>query len=130
VLVDASPDEVFEYFTGPEAMVRWMGQFARLDPRPRGEFTVDINGSPVRGRYEELEPPHRVVFTWGIAGSDLLPPGASTVEVRLTEVAGGTRVDVIHSGLPDIEQTKHARGWRHFLARLADQVRERSARGA
>jgi uncharacterized protein YndB with AHSA1/START domain len=123
VLVDANPVEVYEYFTGAEAMVRWMGQFARLDPRPRGEFTIDINGSPVRGHYEELEPPHRIVFTWGVAGSDVLPPGASTVEVLLTEEAGGTRVEVIHHGLPEREQAKHAQGWRHFLGRLADRHR-------
>jgi uncharacterized protein YndB with AHSA1/START domain len=119
VLVAAEPAEVYEYFTRPEAMVSWMGQYAELDPRPDGVFAVDIEGAPVRGRYKELDPPGRVVFTWGFAGSDDLPPGASTVEVLLTKEPGGTRVEITHSGLPDRERAKHARSWRHFLDRLA-----------
>jgi uncharacterized protein YndB with AHSA1/START domain len=119
VHVDAPPEDVYAFFTRAEDMVSWMGQFARLDPRPGGELSIDINGTAVRGRYQELEPPHRVVFTWGHAGSDELPPGASTVEVLLTAAAGGTLVEVIHVGLPEPERAKHARGWRHFLDVLA-----------
>jgi uncharacterized protein YndB with AHSA1/START domain len=122
VLVDAEPDEVYQYFINAEAMVRWMGQYALLDPRPDGEFTIDINGAPVRGRYQELEPPNRLLFSWGFAGSDELPPGASTVEVLLTREAGGTRVEINHHGLPEGEAAKHAQGWRHFLARLAERA--------
>jgi uncharacterized protein YndB with AHSA1/START domain len=77
VFVEASPDEVYEYFTRAESMVRWMGEYALLEARPDGEFTVDIEGTPVRGRYRELDPPNRVVFTWGFAGSEELPPGSS-----------------------------------------------------
>jgi uncharacterized protein YndB with AHSA1/START domain len=119
VYVDAKPEVVYEFFTRAEEMVRWMGQFARLDPRPGGELSIDINGAAVRGRYRELDPPHRVVFTWGVAGSDELPPDGSTVEVLLTAEAGGTLVEVVHSGLPEPERAKHARGWRHFLDLLA-----------
>ena len=119
VLIRAEPAEVYEYFTRAEAMVQWMGQYASLDPRPGGEFTVDVNGAPVRGRYQELDPPNRLVVSWGFAGSDELPPGASTVEVRLVREAGGTRVDIVHSGLPASQVADHARGWRHFSERLA-----------
>jgi uncharacterized protein YndB with AHSA1/START domain len=119
VHVEAEPARVFEYFTRAEAMVRWMGDYAVLDATPGGEFVVDINGVPVRGRYVEVDPPHRLVVSWGHAGSERLPPGASTVEVRLSEDAGGTRVQVTHSGLPEPEDASFARGWPHFLARLA-----------
>ena len=119
VLVEADPDEVYEYFTSAEAMVLWMGQYASLDPRPDGEFTVDIDGAPVRGRYQELEPPNRLLISWGFAGSDELPPGTSTVEVLLTEAVGGTRVEIIHRGLPAGQAAGHARGWGRFLANLA-----------
>jgi uncharacterized protein YndB with AHSA1/START domain len=122
IQIDAAPERVFGYFTEPASMVRWMGEFARLDPTPGGEFAVDIRGVPVRGRYLELDPPHRLVISWGHAGSDRLPPGMSTVEVRLTRVAGGTRVDVTHSGLPEPEATGHVQGWRFFLGRLAQAI--------
>jgi uncharacterized protein YndB with AHSA1/START domain len=119
VHIAADPARVFEHFTRPEAMVRWMGELARLDARPGGEFTVDVRGAPVRGRYLELDPPHRLVIAWGYAGSDRLPPGASTVEVRLTAEAGGTRVEVEHRDLPGEEASGHADGWPHYLDRLA-----------
>jgi uncharacterized protein YndB with AHSA1/START domain len=119
VLVEAEPETVFEYFTRAETMVTWMGQFAHLDPCPGGRFAIDINGSAVRGAYEQLEPPHRLVFSWGFAGSDELPPGTSTVEVLFTKESGGTRVEVIHHGLPQSQRPDHEHGWRHFLDRLA-----------
>ena len=59
-----------QYFTLPKSIVRWMGDYAVLDPRPDGEFTLDINGVPVRGRYLELDPPRRLVISSGHAGSD------------------------------------------------------------
>jgi uncharacterized protein YndB with AHSA1/START domain len=119
VHVEARPERVFAYFTEPEAMVRWMGDYALLDATPGGEFTVDINGVPVRGRYLDVQPPHRLLISWGHAGSDRLPPGASTVEVRLTAAGDGTDVEIVHRGLPEPDAAGHERGWRHFLDRLA-----------
>ncbi len=65
VHIEAPPERVFEYFTRPEALLRWMGEHAVVDPTPGGEFTVDIRGVPVRGRYLELEPPWRLLISWG-----------------------------------------------------------------
>ena len=116
--IEAPPEKVWEFFTRPEALVRWMGEYAVLEPEPGGEFSVDIKGAPVRGRYLELEPPHRLVLSWGYAGSRELPPGASTVEVRLARDGAGTRVQLEHRDLPDPERPRHAAGWKHYLARL------------
>jgi uncharacterized protein YndB with AHSA1/START domain len=119
VHIEAAPEQVFEYFTSPEAIVRWMGDYALLRPAPGGAFEVDINGVPVRGRYLEVEPPHRLLISWGHAGSDRLPPGASTVEVRLSPAGGGTRVEIEHRDLPEDMRDAFGRGWPHFVARLA-----------
>lgn len=118
VFVAAPPERVYEYFTQPTAIVRWMGEYARLEPEPNGQFTVDIRGTPVRGHYLELEPPHRLLISWGYAGSERLPPDASTVEVRLIEEPGGTRVELEHRDLPEDERRSHLSGWTHYLARL------------
>ena len=116
--VDAPPERVYEYFTRPEAIVSWMGDYALLDARPGGRFVLDIKGAPVRGQFLDLDPPHRLLISWGYAGSDRLPPGASTVEVRLTADRGGTRVELEHRDLPPGERPGHASGWTHYLARL------------
>ncbi len=116
--IDASPEEVFEYLVTPDGMTTWMGQQAVLDPHPGGAFGVDIAGSLIRGSYLEVDRPRLVVVSWGVAGSDELPPGASQVSFTLTPTAHGTRVEVLHSGLPDLMVTGHADGWAHFLPRL------------
>ena len=118
VHIAAPPERVYEYFTRPEAIVSWMGEYALLEAEPGGRFVLDIKGAPVRGRFLELDPPRRLLISWGYAGSDHLPPGASAVEVRLTADRGGTRVELQHRDLPPRERPGHASGWTHYLTRL------------
>lgn len=117
--IAALPETVFDYLTTEAGMTAWMGQHAELDPHPEGVFAVDIAGHAIRGRYLHVERPRRVIVSWGVAGSDDLPAGSSTVEFRLTAVDEGTRVDLVHSGLPEVGLAGHADGWEHFLPRLA-----------
>jgi uncharacterized protein YndB with AHSA1/START domain len=116
--IEATVEEVFRHLTDPAAMIRWMGQHATLDPVPGGTFSLDINGVPVRGSYVEVDPPHRVVVTWGMAGNPDLPPGSTEVEFTLSPTSTGTRLRLVHRNLPDTEIPMHAAGWRHFLDRL------------
>jgi uncharacterized protein YndB with AHSA1/START domain len=118
VHIDAPPERVYEYFTRPEAIVSWMGEYALLEAAPGGRFVLDIKGAPVRGHFLELDPPHRLLISWGYAGSSHLPPGASIVEIRLTADRGGTRVELQHRDLPPGQRPGHASGWAHYLARL------------
>lgn len=46
-------------------MVSWMGERADLQPTAGGAFAVDVNGVPFRGHYLEVDPPRRVVISWG-----------------------------------------------------------------
>ena len=111
-------EEVFRHLTDPAAMIRWMGQHATLEPTAGGAFEVDINGVPVRGHYLEIDPPRRVVVSWGVAGNTELPPGATEVEFTLTPTAAGTHLRLVHRGLPPSQASMHATGWNHFLPRL------------
>jgi uncharacterized protein YndB with AHSA1/START domain len=129
--IDAPPERVFPYFTDAAALKAWMAESAALEPEPGGAFAATVRGVHVRGRFLAVEPPHRVVFSWGHEGSDVLPPGASTVEVRLTAARGGTDVVVEQRDLPDVRAAAHGRGWRMFLARLDVSARPpRSTAGA
>jgi uncharacterized protein YndB with AHSA1/START domain len=119
IRIGAKPEDVFPYLADASLMVRWMGDWAELDPTPGGRFVVDITGVPIRGRFVVLEPPHRLVFTWGAAGSEVLPPGSTTVEISLQADGDETVLELVHRDLPPEEAPKHDVGWAHFLPRLA-----------
>lgn len=120
--IAASPETVFDFFVDPDMMIQWMGRSAELDPRPGGGFRSEMNADAiVSGEYVAVEPPNRVVFTWGWNGEDsVTPPGSSTVEVLLAADGDGTHLRLIHRDLPSAESAeKHGHGWRHYLDRLA-----------
>jgi uncharacterized protein YndB with AHSA1/START domain len=118
--IDAPPEMVFSYFTDPAKMARWIGIDHKLDPVPGGVLVVDVNGDNVAmGEFIEVDPPTRVVFSWGWRDSPDMPPGSTTVEVNLTADGDGTMVHLTHRGLPPGQVEPHRRGWTHFLARLA-----------
>src|SRR5262249_4774110 len=117
--IEAPPEVVFRHLVDPAAMVTWMGQHALLEPAAEGRFEVDVNGVPVRGRYLVVDPPRRVVVTWGIAASPELPAGSGQVEFTLPPSATGTRLRLVHSGLTADQRDQHRVGWAHFLHRLA-----------
>src|SRR5262249_59103266 len=114
----APAEEVFRPLPAPAAMIRWMGQHATLRPVPGGAFEIDINGVPVRGHSLEIDPPRRVLVSWGVAGNPALPPGATQVEFTLTPTPAGTRLRLVHRGLPPDQASIHATGWQPFLDRL------------
>lgn len=118
VFVAAPPEVVFEYFTEAEALATWMGDRALVEPRAGGRFIVHFEDRVVEGRYVAVEFPRRVVVSWGRQGSKRLPPGSSTLEVSFAAEAGGTRVSVVHAGLPEPERELHTMGWQHYLLRL------------
>jgi uncharacterized protein YndB with AHSA1/START domain len=118
VRIAAPPVDVFPYFTDPALMNQWIGDWADLRPEPGGTFALDISKTPVRGEYVEVDPPRRVVFTWGVAGKDSLPPGTTTVEVVLTADGPDTIVELFHHDLPAEEFDSHLDGWTTMLDRL------------
>lgn len=121
VHVAARPETVFPYFTDPSRYTQWMGADAVLEPVPAGAYRVHIrDGVEAVGEFVEIDPPHRLVFTWGWTHDHPVAPGTTRVVVTLEEEAGGTRVILRHHDLPDDDQRgHHANGWQMYLQRLA-----------
>ncbi len=125
LMIDASPETVWEFLVDPKKVTRWKGQSVSLDPVEGGEYRVDvIPGHTARGQFVELDPPSRLVYTWGWEQGDgepaAVPPGSSTVEIELVPENGGTRLVLTHRDLPSQEAAEsHTAGWDHYLARLA-----------
>ena len=123
VRIMAPPEVVFPYFTDPALAVRWIADAAYLDARPGGTLAIDVRGNPARGAYVVVDPPQRVVFTWGIEDRVDFPPGSSTVEVVLRADGDETVVTLTHRDLPTEDHRRsHREGWREFLGLLAEEA--------
>lgn len=116
--IDATLDQVFDHFVRPELLVRWMGDYARLEAVDGGMFSVDINGVLIRGHFVRVDRPRLLEIAWGEAGNQAMPPGATRLRVTFEARAGKTRVELEHGGLVPAEAAKHAIGWPHFIERL------------
>jgi uncharacterized protein YndB with AHSA1/START domain len=123
--IAASPETVWELLVDPEKALRWWGIGARFDPRPGGELRVHVSpGNVASGEFVEIDPPRRLVYTWGWSegggGPGLVPPGSSTVEIELEPTETGTTLRLLQRGLPNEESAgQHRAGWDNYLGRLA-----------
>jgi len=135
VHVAAAPETTFGYFTDPARYVQWMGSHATLEPVPGGTYRVQMaDGFAAAGTFTEIDPPRRLVFTWGWAdddaarhvlheqtgaGSQALPPGSTRVVVTLDDEDGGTRLTLHHHELATSELSQaHQVAWETYLNRL------------
>lgn len=123
IAIAASPETVWELLTNEDEAVRWMGQSATFDLRPGGMYRVEvIPGNIAQGEFLEIDPPNRLVYTWGWEPGSQSPvkPGSSTIEFELTPDGDGTRLRFRHSRLPNDEAAvSHGHGWDHYLDRLS-----------
>jgi uncharacterized protein YndB with AHSA1/START domain len=113
---------VFSYLVDPKKFVQWMGVEAQIDPRPGGSFRLDVDGGDhiAIGQYKVVDPPHRLVLSWGWEGNSAVPPGSSTVEIELEADGPATILRLRHSGLPtETERASHRQGWIIYVGKLA-----------
>jgi uncharacterized protein YndB with AHSA1/START domain len=123
VRIAAAPTDVFPYFTDPEKLVAWKAATVELDAHPGGRFRMDVTGrgDVAEGQYLDIDPPHRIRFTWLWENErpDAHPAQApSVVEVTLTPDGDGTLLRLVHRGIPGSNREASAAGWAHYLARL------------
>lgn len=118
------PATAFAMFVDPALLVRWIGLSADLEPLPGGRFRFEVApGAYCEGRYEEIEPPHRLVLAWGWSDPAMrLPPGSSRVTVTITDRPGGCLLRLVHDQLPGDLRLLHDEGWTRFLQRLHDTL--------
>jgi uncharacterized protein YndB with AHSA1/START domain len=126
VHIAADPETVFSYFTDPARYTQWMGTDAVLDPVPGGIYRVRMrDGIEAAGEFVEVDPPRRVVFTWGWVDDPEVAPGSTRVVVTLDGADGGTQVVLRQYDLPSSSQRDHHRdGWTMYLSRLATRLRD------
>jgi uncharacterized protein YndB with AHSA1/START domain len=121
--IAAPPATVFAFLTDPEKIISWMGAEAMTEAHPGGLYLVkgvNRSGNNARGAFREVVPVHRLAYSFGWEAGQEVPPGSSLIEIDLIDKDGGTLLRMTHSGLPNEAQcASHARGWAHYLNRLA-----------
>jgi uncharacterized protein YndB with AHSA1/START domain len=112
---------VFELLTDARYVAEWMAVEAEIEPWPDGLVRWrHANGDVCLGRFVELLPYRRVVFTYGWERASVgIPPGSTTVEIDLTEADGVTTLHLTHRGLSAPAADAHSIGWQHYLGRLS-----------
>ncbi|MGH3732672.1 MAG: SRPBCC family protein [Acidimicrobiales bacterium] len=119
VVVKASPTTVFPYLIDQDLMLQWLGSQVSLDPVVGGNLRVTCGGNHGAGRFIEIVPNEKVVFTFGWSEpGHPIPSGSTEVEISLTPTGGDTLVRLTHRGLPDDAIGDHQDGWGFYLTRL------------
>jgi uncharacterized protein YndB with AHSA1/START domain len=119
IRIAASPETVWKFWTEPARVAEWFGTEAVVEAEPGGLFRVAMDEGPVmRGTFTELEPPHRLVFTFGWeqnAPGEPLAPGSTRVEVTLTPADDETVLVLRHFDMPASHAADHEKGWKYHL---------------
>ncbi len=94
--------------------------FAELDVRVGGRFRIVMRGAHAdyehEGKYLEVVPPERLVFTWISKGTQNKSP---LVTVELQERGNQTLLTLTHERLPDAEAaSRHQQGWTSIVDKL------------
>jgi uncharacterized protein YndB with AHSA1/START domain len=124
----ASAEDVFDAWTSPEVMRRWLHPApdwatpeAEVDLRPGGKVRVVMrrpDGTEIesRGEYTLIDRPRRLVMTWTF-GDD--PANEQLIELSFSESDGSTRVLLVNSRI-STEGRRDAQdwGWRGCLDQL------------
>jgi uncharacterized protein YndB with AHSA1/START domain len=117
----AAPEDLWDAWTSPERISRWLGAELTGGPvRPgaalRLEWGPDAD-SQVALVVHELKPPELLEWQWTINGE---PP--TLLRVELTAVPGGTLLVLDHSRLPATQFAGLSAGWHDFLEVLGSGV--------
>ena len=131
--VSASADRVFEAWTDPDQFKRWTcpdptaSVDVEIDLRVGGHYSIcmHVEGGPFTayGIYREVDPPRRLVYTWGWKEEAHAMNADTVVTVEFVPVEEGTEVRLTHSGFPTPDDRDgHEEGWKICVGRFAELV--------
>jgi uncharacterized protein YndB with AHSA1/START domain len=124
LVIRASRDTVFEFFSDSARWASWWGAGSTIDARPGGRVVIrNPNGVEASGEVLEVRAPERIVFTYGYANRNP-SPGSSRVTIRLDTHPHGTLLQLTHEfGESDLEaRDEHVQGWRFQLSLFANLI--------
>ena len=131
ILIRASRDTVFAFFTDSERWASWWGAGSHIEGRPGGRMLIrHPNAVEASGEVLEVLAPERIVFTYGYESGPASPPGSSRVTIVLEACEQGTRLHLTHEFADGKARDEHEQGWRYQLAVFANVVTDLAHAGA
>jgi activator of HSP90 ATPase len=107
--IHANRDEIFNALTNPLAIELWTGYPAEMEPIPGKEFSLwegDITGKNL-----EIIPGKKIVQEWYFND----PQNISIVTIELEDEKKGTRINLLHSNVPEIAFDNMVYGWKEYF---------------
>ena len=126
--IRAPRQRVFDAWTKAEELKAWHApgplvvSLAEIDLRPGGHYRIHMRAPDgtehrVTGTYREVDPPRRVVYSWGWEGEHKVKD--STVTIEFHERGDATEVVLTHAGILDeSERVDHTKGWTAIMDKL------------
>jgi uncharacterized protein YndB with AHSA1/START domain len=131
VVIHATREVVFNYFTDSTRWARWWGQGSTIDPRAGGAvLIVHPGGVQVTGEILAIQVPDELVFTYGYVSGTPIPVGSSVVTIRLEDDRDGTRLYLSHDFADASARDLHVQAWRYQLALFGNLVADDTHGGA
>jgi len=111
VIINASPEEVYDAYVNPKKHAEFTGSPTTGTPKVGGKFTA-WDGY-ISGKYIVLVEGKKIVHKWKTtewpAG---YPP--SLVKLNLRKKGKVTELTMIHTDVPSEQAEEYARGWKDF----------------
>jgi uncharacterized protein YndB with AHSA1/START domain len=121
IVIAAEKTTVFRFFTDSKRFADWWGAGSNIEGRKGGQVQICYpNGVKAGGEVIEIEPPGRIVFTYGYESGKPIPTGSSRVTISLKDHAEGTELTLIHDFSDAAVRDAHVQGWRYQLALFAN----------
>ena len=129
----ATPERIYRAFLDPDAMAKWLppngftGRVHHIDAKVGGTYKMSFtnfttgHSHSFGGEYLELVPNERIRHTDKFDDPNL--PGEMQTTVSLKKVSGGTELNVVQEGVPEMIPPEACYlGWQESLTLLAKLV--------
>jgi uncharacterized protein YndB with AHSA1/START domain len=125
--IRARQQRVFDAWTTAEELTRWHApgpltvSLAEVDLRVGGRFRIhmrepDGKEHRVSGVYQLVDPPNKLVYSWGWDGDHVVKE--STVTIEFLKRGDATEVVITHAIAGATERANHEKGWIAILDKL------------
>ncbi len=128
IFLRAQPNTVWEYLTDPERLAEWFHKPQK--PLTAGDklemFGTSSGDLLIWGEVREARQPEYLEYTFTVKP---MGDAVSVVKWTLTPVSGGTRLELVHEGLPQSAEAFGLvlaldKGWDDHLGKMREAIHE------